>query len=246
MGSGGTYGAGVGGGVNGRRSAAGGAAPAGGVNFIGSMMVCPVDWSWSTSQSLSSSSTGGHTSDGAVLSSVGIDRCRLRSARGSSADAEAPGAAGSAFTGRPAGSASGEGVFRIAARVFTLIPSRSSVKARGRRRVPLALARLIPASTFAIRPSNRRRALPGRLLCPETKKRPAQAYAGSGRSLIGDPEGLSEAGPDRTGHQNQRLSCMTVLLTAVPPSTRQFAVMSCLPPATRSRSESDSSPSAAA
>ena len=45
---------------------------------------------------------------------------------------------------------------------------------------------------------------------------------------------------------NQRFSCMTVLLTAVPPSTRQFAVMSCLPPATRSRSASDSSPSAAA
>ena len=45
---------------------------------------------------------------------------------------------------------------------------------------------------------------------------------------------------------NHRFSCMTVLQTAVPPSTRQFAVMSCLPPATRSRSASDSSPSAAA
>ena len=62
-----------------------------------------------------------------------------------------PGAAGSAFTGRPAGSASGEGVFRIVARVFTLIPSRSSVKAPGAagRSCPL-FARLIPASTFAI------------------------------------------------------------------------------------------------
>ena len=63
-----------------RRSAAGGGGrgSAGGVNFIGSMMVCPVDWSCSTSQSLSSSSTGGHTSDGAALSSVG-SRCRPRS-----------------------------------------------------------------------------------------------------------------------------------------------------------------------
>ena len=94
MGSGGTYGAGVGGGVNDRLSAAGGtAALAGGVNFIGSMIVCPVDWSWSTSQSLSSSSTGGQTSDGAVLSSVGI---AVSSAfgRGSSADAERSGRRG--------------------------------------------------------------------------------------------------------------------------------------------------------
>ena len=130
MGSGGTYGAGVGSGVKGRRSAAG--ASADGLNFIGSMMVCAVDWSWSTAQSLSSSSTGGHTSDGVVLSSVGI---AVSSAfgRGSSADAEAPGVAGSAFTGRPPGSASGEGVFRITARVFTLLPSRSPVKASGGR-----------------------------------------------------------------------------------------------------------------
>jgi hypothetical protein len=48
---------------------ASGAGEPGGVNFIGSMIVCPDDWKWRTSHPLSSSSTGGHTRDGAVLSS---------------------------------------------------------------------------------------------------------------------------------------------------------------------------------
>ena len=114
MGSGGTYGAGVG----------------GGVNFIGSMMVCPVDWNWSTSQSFSSSSTSGHTRDGAAMSSAGVPASSAAGGR-SPAEAEARGAVGSALAGRPAGSGSEEGVFRIAARVFTLIPSWPSVKAHG-------------------------------------------------------------------------------------------------------------------
>ena len=113
--------------MNGRLSAEGGAAaPASGVNFIGSMTVCPVDLSWSTSHSLSSSSTGGHTSEGA--SSPGVAVSSPPEAE-SWADAGRPGASGSAFTGRPVGFASGEGVFRIVARVFTLIPSCPSVKA---------------------------------------------------------------------------------------------------------------------
>src|SRR6187401_1737902 len=137
MGAGGTYGAGVGG-VNARCSAEGGAdAATGCVSFAGSTMVWPVEWTWRTSQSLSSSSTGGHTSDGAVPSSIGT--LVSSEAGAGSADADGPSASGSAFTGRPAGVSSGEGVFLIAARVFTLIPSWSSVKVRTDHQVLFAL-----------------------------------------------------------------------------------------------------------
>ena len=228
------------------------------MNFIGSMMVCPVDWSWSTSHSLSSSSTGGHTSDGAVLSSVGIAGV----VRGG----------GRIVGGRRGPGRRGLGVRRPAGRIR--VGSRSlshrrpsfhsdtvlvlSQGTRTGRQVPLALC--TTDTRFNVRnPAFEQGG--GRLradfCAPKRKKRPAQAYAGSGRLSVaataaaGRPQALrsDSAGASRQlggDAANQRLSCMTVLLTAVPPSTRQFAVMSCLPPATRSRSESDSSPSAAA
>ena len=130
---------------------------------------------------------------------VGRDRGVVRvRRRGSSADAEAPGAAGSAFTGRPAGSASGEGVFRIAARVFTLIPSCSSVKACRRPAATVRLALCTTDTRFNVRdPAFEQRG--GRFradfCAPKRKKRPAQAYAGSGRWSF--------------GHHRRRPSCPT-------------------------------------
>ena len=90
-------------------------------------------------------------------------------------------------------------------------------------------ARLVGISRSFCHRSNES-ARPQHLLETSAPGAAARYRVGSPRSALGE---------------NQRFSCITVLLTAVPPRTRQFAVMSCLPPATRSRSESDSSPSAA-
>ena len=80
------------------------------------------------------------------------------------------------------------------------------------------------------------------------RRHPSGAAAGRPAVLAAVPTTLGASSGSSGGGagRNHRLSCITVFETAVPPSTRQFAVMSCLPPATRSRSESDSSPSAAA
>ncbi len=61
------------------------------------------------------------------------------------------------------------------------------------------VARLIPASTFAIRPSNSAEGAAGQTSVPRNaKKRPAQAYAGSGRVVVAVAPRRRHRGPPRS------------------------------------------------